>query len=328
MKCMLYDAVVGVLYCQVYQEYIHDRHHTHMNSTQWETLTDFVKWLGKEGHCVVDETEKGWFIQYVDRDPETIRRQEALQKKEKMDLDDEERRARFIQQQVERSHKDADTESPTYTEIQRQSEDEKVEFRLPVAAPLTKKARSGPSPSAVFQPGMSTAGKARKKPEESASSSSGKKRKSALDEIMEMEEELKKKKQKRVTESLQSRATVTDPWLMTGIVVKVVTPKLGEKYRRKKGVVVDVDKYSGVVRMLDSGDQVHVDEAHLETVIPALGKPVAVLCGEHRGQTALLESIDESHFCCSIRLQTGHSRGQAVHSVQYEHISKLHSADV
>ena len=33
----------------VYQEYIADRNHTHMNATQWETLTDFVKWLGREG---------------------------------------------------------------------------------------------------------------------------------------------------------------------------------------------------------------------------------------------------------------------------------------
>jgi len=326
MKPVMYTDV-GVFDYQVYQEYIHDRHHTHMNATQWETLTDFVKWLGKEGHCVVDETEKGWFIQYVDRDPETIRRQEALQKKEKMDLDDEERRARFIQQQVERSHKDADAESPAYTEIQRQCEEEKVEFRLPVA-PLIKKATARPSPSAVFQPGDSAVGKARKKPEESASSSSGKKRKSALDEIMEMEEELKKK-QKRVKDSSQLHANVTDPWLTTGIIVKVVTPKLSEKYYRKKGVVVDIaDKYSGVVRMLDSGDRVRVDEAHLETVIPALGKPVIVLNGEHSGQRAVLESIDEAHFCCSIRLQTGRSKGQVVHSVQYEHISKLHSVDV
>ena len=33
----------------VYQEYISDREHVHMNATQWETLTDFVKWLGREG---------------------------------------------------------------------------------------------------------------------------------------------------------------------------------------------------------------------------------------------------------------------------------------
>ena len=314
------------MFCdQVYQEYIHDRHHTHMNSTQWETLTDFVKWLGKEGHCVVDETEKGWFIQYVDRDPETIRRQEALQKKEKMDLDDEEKRARFIQQQVERSHKDSDTDSQVYTEIQRQSEDEKVEFRLPVA-PVSKKVMSGPSPSAVFQSGPSGVDKARKKSEESAGLSSGRKRKSALDEIMEMEEEQKKKKQKKSDDS--SRDKMRDQWLVRGIVVKIVTPKLGEKYYRKKGVVMDiVDKYSGVVQMLDSGDRVCVDEAHLETVIPALGKPVLVLCGEHRSQTALLESINEARFCCSVVLQTGQSKGQVVHSVQYEHISKLHPTD-
>jgi len=33
----------------VYNEYIQDRDHTHMNSTQWLTLTDFVKWMGREG---------------------------------------------------------------------------------------------------------------------------------------------------------------------------------------------------------------------------------------------------------------------------------------
>jgi hypothetical protein len=30
------------------------------------------------GHCVVDETEKGWFIQFIDRDWEAIKKQEAL----------------------------------------------------------------------------------------------------------------------------------------------------------------------------------------------------------------------------------------------------------
>lgn len=33
----------------VYNEYISDREHIHMNSTKWETLTDFTKWLGREG---------------------------------------------------------------------------------------------------------------------------------------------------------------------------------------------------------------------------------------------------------------------------------------
>lgn len=40
-----------------------------MNSTRWLTLTDFVKHLGREGHCKVDETPKGWFIALIQRDP-------------------------------------------------------------------------------------------------------------------------------------------------------------------------------------------------------------------------------------------------------------------
>uniref|UniRef100_A0A8C9FHS3 Kin17 DNA and RNA binding protein n=1 Tax=Pavo cristatus TaxID=9049 RepID=A0A8C9FHS3_PAVCR len=34
----------------VYNEYISHREHIHMNATQWETLTDFTKWLGREGN--------------------------------------------------------------------------------------------------------------------------------------------------------------------------------------------------------------------------------------------------------------------------------------
>ena len=53
----------------VYNEYINDRHHIHMNSTNFLTLTDFVKHLGREGICRVDETPKGWFISLIMKDP-------------------------------------------------------------------------------------------------------------------------------------------------------------------------------------------------------------------------------------------------------------------
>ena len=59
----------------VYQEYISDKQHLHMNATKWSTLTEFVKHLGREGLAEVTETEKGWFIQYIDRDPEVLARQ-------------------------------------------------------------------------------------------------------------------------------------------------------------------------------------------------------------------------------------------------------------
>ena len=50
--------------------YIGHKEHLHMNATKWLTLTEFIKHLGREGLCVVDETEKGWYITYIDRDPE------------------------------------------------------------------------------------------------------------------------------------------------------------------------------------------------------------------------------------------------------------------
>jgi hypothetical protein len=49
----------------VYNEFIADRNHVHMNSTRWLTLTEFVKHLGREGKCKVEETEKGWFITLI-----------------------------------------------------------------------------------------------------------------------------------------------------------------------------------------------------------------------------------------------------------------------
>lgn len=40
----------------VYNEYISHREHIHMNATQWETLTDFTKWLGREGKKSADRS--------------------------------------------------------------------------------------------------------------------------------------------------------------------------------------------------------------------------------------------------------------------------------
>lgn len=57
---------------------IADKAHIHMNSTKWDTLTTFVKYLGKQGHCLVDETEKGWFVQFIDRS--YLKRKEELDK--------------------------------------------------------------------------------------------------------------------------------------------------------------------------------------------------------------------------------------------------------
>ncbi|KAF7655138.1 hypothetical protein LDENG_00059330 [Lucifuga dentata] len=293
----------------VYNEYISDREHIHMNSTQWETLTDFTKWLGREGLCKVDETPKGWYIQYIDRDPETIRRQEELAKKKKAELDDEERCAKFIEEQVRRGRdsKEPD-ETPVYTELQRENEEEKVAFNLGACS-----SGAGPSKSSVLSTSTlkAAASASKRKDVSSSSESKEKKKKSALEEIMQMEE---KKKQ----------SVRTDYWLQPNIVVKVVTKKLGEKYQKKKAVVKEVkDKYTAVVKMIDSGDKLKLDQNHLETVIPAPGKRVLILNGPYRDTEALLERIDEKKFCATLTLDSGPQKGNQVDNIAYEDFSKL-----
>jgi DNA/RNA-binding protein KIN17 len=61
--------------------------------------------LGREGIARVEETEKGLFISWIDNRPETLKRREAVMKKERQDKGDEEREQRLIQEQVERARK-------------------------------------------------------------------------------------------------------------------------------------------------------------------------------------------------------------------------------
>ncbi|XP_065206286.1 DNA/RNA-binding protein KIN17 [Planococcus citri] len=120
-----------VLANKVYQEYITDRKHLHMNATHWETLTDFVKYLGREGKAIADETEKGWFITYVDRSPENILAQEAKSKQEKLKKDDEDRMQKFIEKQIEIGKQSASTSTSESapTELIK-AEDEKISLKL------------------------------------------------------------------------------------------------------------------------------------------------------------------------------------------------------
>ncbi|XP_026882616.2 DNA/RNA-binding protein KIN17 [Electrophorus electricus] len=292
----------------VYNEYISNREHIHMNATQWETLTDFTKWLGREGFCKVDETPKGWYIQYIDRDPETIRRQEELEKKKKQDLDDVERTAKFIEEQVRRGREGREPEEePVFTELKRENEEEKVAFNLGSSSSVgPSKASITAGPSA-----LKVAASAKRKDHVHSASSKEKKKKSALDEIMELEEQKKK-------------SVKSDNWIRSDIVVKVITKKLGEKYYKKKAVIREVrDKYTAVVKMIDSGDKLKLDQSHLETVIPAPGKKVVIVNGHYRGMEAVLEGIDEKKFSATLTVDSGAMNGQTLEGVPYEDFSKL-----
>ena len=90
-----------------YQEYIANKEHVHMNATKWPSLTEFAKYLGREGICRVEDNEKGLHVAWIDNSPEALRRQDAIRKKERQDKGDEEREQRLIREQVERAQLDA-----------------------------------------------------------------------------------------------------------------------------------------------------------------------------------------------------------------------------
>ncbi|KAH9080311.1 domain of Kin17 curved DNA-binding protein-domain-containing protein [Lactarius deliciosus] len=100
----------------VYQEYIQDKQHLHMNATRWVTLTEFIKHLGRSGVAHVDETDKGWFIAWIDRSPKALEKQEASLKKE---------------QQIERAEQGASEEEKRRVEgLQREEGEKKVVLSL------------------------------------------------------------------------------------------------------------------------------------------------------------------------------------------------------
>lgn len=296
---------------KIYQEYIAHKDHLHMNATKWLTLTDYVKHLGREGVCTVDETEKGWFVTYIDRSPEVLERQAKAARKEKQDKDDEERHMEYINKQIEKNTQPI--KSTEYTKIKRDNEDEKI--TLSIKSAKVKTDAINPVNAFEFKKPLDNVVKLTKPSTSSGSSKKEESRKrSALDEIMQMEE-MKKEKLNR-----------KDYWLAEGIVVKIVTRALGDKYYKQKGVVIDViDKYAGKIRLLETGEKLKLDQQHCETVIPVVGKLVRVLNGAYRGSTAYLNSLDERNYCVSIEISSGPLKGRIVNNVQYEDISKLHN---
>lgn len=310
---------------KVYQEYISNKDHLHMNATKWLTLSDFVKHLGRTGVCVADETEKGWFVAYIDRSPEVLERQEKLARKEKQDKDDEERLQDFIKQQIEKDAKSGAGSSKNieFTEFKRDGDEEKIKLQI---KPSKVKQELIKPPNDLRKRAVSTdygdddddnkSVKAKMPKPSTSTGNNGKndeKRKlSALDEIIRIEE-AKKEKQNR-----------KDYWLAEGIVVKLITKALGDKYYKEKGVVVEVvGKYQAKVRLLETGEKVKVDQEHCETVIPSIGRQVKILNGAYRGSIAYLNAIDEKNFCVTLEIASGPLKGRELKNIQYEDISKI-----
>lgn len=322
---------------KVYNEYIGDRHHIHMNATRWTTLTDFCKHLAEEGICRVEEGEKGLLLSFISADPDARMRQEQQRKREMEEKNDELRMRRMIEQQVAAAarssrQRDGDGSSTKVREYDAQSA-EPVAFSL---APATAASGGGDGggdnrntvPNATMKRKYdhllsdmksesdddrdiaATPSRKQQKIETATNAAAATKPRSNLDLILE--EERKKKE-------VKSRK---DYWLRKDIVVKCINKKLSDgKYYKRKGNVIKVhDRYTADVQMLRSGDVLRLDQSFLETVIPREGQKVKIVNGLNRGKIATLVRVDVDNFCAQLRVD---KTGEIMERVGYDDFSKL-----
>lgn len=291
----------------VYNEFIADRNHIHMNATKWVTLTAFVKYLGREGKCKVEDTEKGWFITLIHKDPEAEMEEKRRKRKENAEKEEEERHARMLAAQIEKAKAAAPRESaeerPSH-ELDRRKLDGPLGFSMNIQTRTLD--QQGPTSGFVQTPTFNFEND------------------EALQHVQHPPPSKRSKLEELIKRDMKSKAVNAsrdhphDHWLMPNIIVKIMSPALkAHGYYKQKGSIVQViEGRVGEIEMLESGDIIRVDETELETVIPKPGGRVLIVRGRYKGKEAELLEIDTDKFMARIRL------GHQEHWVEYEDISR------
>jgi DNA/RNA-binding protein KIN17 len=318
---------------KVYNEYIADKNHVHMNATCWSTLGAFVKMLGKEGIVQVDEEPSSsgdsnnsiWYIRYIKRDENKMRREDARKKKEADEIDAEKTTLLLLEKQRKQQLKlqsKSDTVEPAMNTAQSSTiPSAPVNFSIKKMEASKNVADYDLDQETIFDSFENLADT-----EIDAESTSNKRKRSNMEQIIEEEERKKatsdEPPSKKMKEQQQTTTVSTSSWLHKNIVVKVLHKTLGEgKYYKEKGVIRSVEGTTATIEMLKSGDVLLLDQQFLETVIPQIGHKVRILQGEYAGKRATLEHVDFEKFCASLKLKDG----TIVNNVPYEHFSKHYS---
>jgi DNA/RNA-binding protein KIN17 len=338
----------------VYNEFIHDRNHVHMNSTKWITLSDFVKYLGREGKCKVEDTDKGWFITLIHKEAQDLEKRKL--KKEQTDRDAEERQGRVLAAQVERAHAAAAAAAAAAgrggggpdeldDDIQHELDREKLDqcslgFSLQNVKGLdrgTTTNNDGRNKRSAFDAvGVADDMENGKSSEYAQDGHHRQKKKSKLEELIERDLKAKASKQQLQQEQQETAAAtaalesnIYKHWIRKNIVVKVMSPALKPHgYYKQKGTILDIiDGHIAEIEMLGSGDVVRVDEAELETVVPRPGGMVVIVGRGEKvkglvGEEAELEKIDTRAYQAKLRIKRGPHAGQSVWC-EYDDFSKL-----
>ncbi|CDJ27244.1 uncharacterized protein EMH_0083570 [Eimeria mitis] len=344
-----------VLANSVYNNVVCDRHHIHMNSTIWVTLSEFVQYLGATNKCKIEHTPKGWYVEYIDH--EELKKKEEEAKRRKIEKSQEDARMEQIQAMVEEAKRKGAFKKPEYTEMQREEgQTITVSLSKPQKQPEERKVNA-----------LQQLQEQLKQERLSKSGSQQEKRKLSAMEAIVLEAERRRQKDaaferspfsenngasardrgdRSEREETDEGTTTSEPrppphkyanadwWLQPGLIVKVMHKTLGDgKYYKQKGLVKSVDgRHSAVLELLEGGAILKLDQDYLETVIPPIGGRLAVVLGEWRGHQGRLEGLDVDSYSVQVTLDSGplfkqgkHKGGQGVlvKGLPYEHVCKL-----
>jgi len=322
----------------VYCDFISNRHHTHMNSTIWVTLSNFVQYLGRTNQCKIEKTPKGWYISYIDNSPEAQLRQKQKTELEQAELAVEERHQKLLQDKIKNAGEFVESE---FTELQREEGD------APIAFAMGSKASSASAPGSAAARALSPAEIAARAAKNAAAATiqggnvladafqssrsskdkgdkegkPGSRKLSAMEQVRLEHEAAKKRRVEPPSPSSESSGT--EPWLAAGLVVKIMHEELaGGKYHRKKGLVEKVhDQYTADIRMVDSKDLIRLEQEMVETVIPNVGKPVRIVKGTHKGAKATMRAVDFESFSVEVELEDG----TVMEGLGYDEVCKVES---
>ncbi|PHT49177.1 hypothetical protein CQW23_13385 [Capsicum baccatum] len=301
----------------VYEEYsADDRHHVFISSTQWATLTEFVKYLGETGKCKVEQTLKGLFITYIDRDSEALFKEKMKNKRIRADLADQVKLEMRFKKQRECAEQFTGAGNLFDTShmfelhrylFEKPETDQNIKLKSGSTSKSVVKQRAGRSRSMLVE-------KRRKgnKDSEGAGKNDEWGGCSVMDQLT------------TETEQEMDRINRKDNWIIVGIIVKVVSKDWANtSYYKQKGIVRKViDKYVGEIEMLESRDIVRVDQDDLETVLPQLGGLVRIINGAYRANARLL-AVDRKNSTAKVQIKRGIYDGKILKAIDYKDIAMI-----
>lgn len=282
-----------------YNEFINeDNHHTHLNSTKWTSLNEFIGYLGKNAICQVEESQQGFTIKFIKRDENEVKKLEEKKEKEKKELNYEERKLKQLERQIQAAK-----------ELEEKLEKEKPKVVKETSVviedqPIKMVIKSKESNEIEeVKPIFDLLGNEKVKGDVKKESS--KRKVSNLDLIKEEEEKNREKKYRK------------DYWLHKNIIVKIIEKG---KYYKMKGIILQViDNYEAEVEILETKDFIRVHQNSLETVIPNIGGDVLIVNGAYRGEVCILESVNIDKFNANLKSTFTH---EIIKNVPYEDFSK------